>query len=46
MVVLYISIIDYFSVFDVLQSVDIVQYTDEEYEKYLADPVGIKSGFS
>lgn len=27
----------------VLQSVDIVKYTDEEYEKYLTDPVGINS---
>jgi len=26
--------------FDVMQSVDIVKYTDEEYEKYLTDPVG------
>lgn len=25
-----------------LQSVDVVQYTDEEYEKHLADPVGTK----
>lgn len=24
----------------VLQSVDIVKYTDEEYEKFLVDPVG------
>lgn len=27
----------------VMQSVDITRYTDEEYEKYLADPVGIMS---
>jgi DNA methyltransferase 1-associated protein 1 len=26
--------------FDVMQSVDIIKYTDEEYEKYLTDPVG------
>ena len=24
-----------------VQSVDVVKYTDEEYEKYLTDPVGI-----
>ena len=29
-------------IFDFLQSVDVVKYTDEEYEKHLADPVGIK----
>lgn len=23
-----------------LQSVDVIKYTDEEYEKYLTDPVG------
>lgn len=26
---------------DVLQSVDVFKYTEEEYEKYLTDPVGI-----
>lgn len=26
-----------------MQSVDVVKYTDEEYEKYLTDPVGIYS---
>lgn len=26
-----------------MQSVDVVKYTDEEYEKYLTDPVGINS---
>lgn len=25
---------------DTMQSVDIVKYTDDEYEKYLNDPVG------
>lgn len=25
----------------VVQSVDIIKYTDEEYDKYLTDPVGI-----
>lgn len=34
--------IEYVVIFDVLQSVDVVKYTDEEYEKHLADPVGIK----
>lgn len=28
-----------------VQSVDVVKYTDDEYEKYLTDPVGIKSRF-
>jgi choline-glycine betaine transporter len=27
----------------VVQSVDVVKYTEEEYEKYLTDPVGIYS---
>lgn len=26
-----------------MQSVDITRYTDEEYEKYLANPVGLMS---
>lgn len=28
-----------------MQSVDIIKYTDEEYEKYLTDPVGTLSSF-
>lgn len=32
--------------FGMLQSVDVVKYTDEEYEKYLTDPVGINSRFN
>lgn len=31
------------SLFCVVQSVDVVKYTEEEYEKYLTDPVGIYS---
>lgn len=34
--------IEYVVIFDVSQSVDVVKYTEEEYEKHLADPVGIK----
>lgn len=26
-----------------MQSVEVIKYTDEEYEKHLKDPVGIKS---
>lgn len=33
--------IKYLSLCDMVQSVDVVKYTDEEYEKYLTDPVGI-----
>ena len=29
------------SLFCAVQSVDVVKYTEEEYEKYLTDPVGI-----
>lgn len=31
-----------FSFVNFVQSVDVIKYTDEEYEKYLTDPVGIK----
>nr|KYP65676.1 SWR1-complex protein 4 [Cajanus cajan] len=36
---------DYFfaNLLAVVQSVDIIKYTDEEYDKYLIDPVGIMS---
>jgi hypothetical protein len=33
--------IKYVSLCHMVQSVDVVKYTDEEYEKYLTDPVGI-----
>lgn len=33
--------IEFVDLCDVVQSVDIVKYTDEEYEKYLIDPVRI-----
>lgn len=29
-----------------MQSVDVIKYTDEEYEKYLTDPVRIQFFFS
>lgn len=32
--------------FGMMQSVDVVKYTDEEYEKYLTDPVGTNSRFN
>ncbi len=32
--------IDIFNLCDAVQSVDIVKYTDEEYEKHLTNPVG------
>lgn len=31
----------YLFVDDWMQSVDVIEYTDEEYEKYLTDPVSI-----
>ncbi|XP_029126413.1 SWR1-complex protein 4-like, partial [Cajanus cajan] len=31
------------SLLAVVQSVDVIKYTDEEYDKYLTDPVGIMS---
>lgn len=37
----FFSEIEYSSLFGMVQSVDIVRYTDEEYEKHLTDPVGI-----
>lgn len=39
----FISCIDAYSVFAcffLLQKADVLKYTDEEYEKYLTDPVG------
>lgn len=35
----------YLFVFLLMQSVDVVKYTDEEYEKYLTDPVGTNIPF-
>lgn len=40
---IYIKIKYLIFLFELVQSVNLVKYTDEEYEKYLTDPVGINS---